>query len=153
MAGHADGDAVAVSGEGRAMSAGIVIVDVSRIGEGRLAEAKTAFGDLAAFVDANEPDAIGYQVHVDEKTAEVTVIQVHPDSTSAERHMTIAGPRFAPFASLLHLERIDVYGEPSDQLLTLLGKKAELLGGAALRVHPTHAGFLRADGGRRDGRA
>ena len=136
------------------MSTAIIVVDTSRIADGKLDDVQAAFRDLAGFVDANEPDAIAYQVHVDEKAAEVTVIQVHPDSTSAERHMIIAGPRFAPFAALLHLERIDVYGEPSEQLLTLLGKKAELLGGAALRVHPTHAGFVRAaDGGRRDGRA
>lgn len=133
--------------------AAIIVVDVSRIADGKLDDVQAAFRDLAAFVDANEPDAIAYQVHLDGAAAEVTVIQVHPDSTSAERHMTTAGPRFAPFASLLHLERIDVYGEPSELLLTLLRKKAELLGGAALRVHPTHAGFVRADGGRRDRRA
>jgi hypothetical protein len=87
---------------------------------------------------------VPYQVHIDEAAGEVTVVQVHPDAASAELHRTVAAPRFAPFAALLKLKRIDVYGAPSDALLAQLRRKAELLGGATLNVHPFHAGFTRA---------
>jgi hypothetical protein len=89
---------------------------------------------------------VAYQVHLDEDGDEVTVLQVHPDTASAELHMTLAGPRFAPFASLLTLQRIDVYGSPSRALLEQLRRKAALLGGAPLAIHRSTAGFARVAG-------
>jgi len=128
------------------MGEALVIVDTSRVAPDRLAEVEAAFRDLAAFVETNEPRAIAYQVHIDVSRSEVTVVQVHPDAASAESHMTVAGPRFAPFASLLRLQRIDVYGTPTHGLLGLLRHKAELLGGATLEVHPLISGFVRGRG-------
>jgi hypothetical protein len=128
------------------MSDALIIVDTSRITEGRRPEVEAAFRALAAFVDENEPRALAYQVHLDETGDEVTVVQVHPDSASAESHMALAGPRFAPFARLLELQRIDVYGAPTAALLDQLRRKANFLGGAPLIVHPLHAGFARQRG-------
>jgi hypothetical protein len=124
----------------------IVIVDTSEIRPGGLVRVKAAMVDLAAFVEANEPRTIGYQVHFDADGTHVTVVQIHPDAASAEFHMTAAAAAFAPFAGLLSLQRIDVYGAPSDALLEQLRNKALLLGGAPLTVHPFHAGFLRPGG-------
>jgi quinol monooxygenase YgiN len=121
----------------------LVIVDTSRISPGKLAEVKAAMTDLARFVVANEPRTAVYQVHLDESGEHVTVIQAHPDAASAEFHMTVAAPAFAPFADLLVLQRIDVYGTPSEALLEQLRRKAHLLGDAPLAVHPMHAGFSR----------
>lgn len=125
------------------MPGSIVIVDTSRISPGRLADVKAAMTELAGFVDANEPRTAVYQVHLNESDEHVTVIQAHPDTRSAEFHMTVAAPAFAPFADLLVLERIDVYGSPSDALLEQLRRKAHLLGDAPLAVHRMHAGFSR----------
>jgi quinol monooxygenase YgiN len=121
----------------------IVIVDTSRISPGKLAAVKAAMTDLAAFVDTNEPRTAAYQVHLDEPGEHVTVIQAHPDAASAEFHMSVAAKAFAPFADLLVLQRIDVYGSPSEALLEQLRRKAHLLGDAPLTVHPMHAGFSR----------
>ena len=88
-----------------------------------------------------------YQVHLDVSGEHVTVIQAHPDAASAEFHMTVAAKAFAPFADLLVLQRIDVYGSPSEALLGQLRRKARLLGDAPLEVHPMHAGFSRFGGG------
>jgi hypothetical protein len=128
------------------MSNALVIVDTSRVAEGRRPDVERAFRELAAFVEENEPRALAYQVHFDEAGNDVTVVQAHPDSASAESHMDLAGPRFAPFAGLLQLQRIDVYGTPSAALLDQLRRKATLLGGAPLTVHPFHAGFARLPG-------
>jgi quinol monooxygenase YgiN len=127
----------------RAVPGSIVIVDTSRISPGRLAEVKAAMTELAAFAEANESRTAVYQVHLDESGEHVTVIQAHPDAASAEFHMTVAAPAFAPFADLLVLQRIDVYGSPSEALLEQLRRKAHLLGDAPLAVHPMHAGFSR----------
>ena len=125
------------------MSGSIVIVDTSRIKPGKRAEVKTAMTELAGFVDANEPQTALYQVHIDESGEHVTVFQAHPDAASAEFHMTVAAPAFAPFADLFVLQQIDVYGSSSEGLLDQLRRKAHLLGDAPLAVHPMHAGFSR----------
>lgn len=125
------------------MPGSVVIVDTSRISPGRLGDVKAAMTDLAGFVDANEPRTALYQVYLDEPGEHVTVLQAHPDAASAEFHMTVAAAAFAPFAKLLVLQQIDVYGSPSEALLEQLRRKAHLLGDAPLAVHPMHAGFSR----------
>jgi hypothetical protein len=121
----------------------VVIVDTSLISPGKLADVKAAMTVLAGFVEANEPRTGVYQVHLDQSGEHVTVIQAHPDAASAEFHMTVAARAFAPFAGLLVLQRIDVYGDPSEALLEQLRRKAHLLGDAPLEVHALHAGFSR----------
>jgi quinol monooxygenase YgiN len=121
----------------------IVVVDTSEIGEGKLEELRRAVAELAEFVEANEPDPISYQVFFTDDGGWMTVLQVHPDSESMERHMEIAGPVFARFADLLVLKMIDIYGSPSEKVLEQLRRKAELLGTATVTVHAQQAGFAR----------
>ncbi|RJQ54163.1 MAG: hypothetical protein C4521_04740 [Actinobacteria bacterium] len=131
------------------MSEPIVIVDVSEILEGKLEELKAAAGELAEFVEANEPRALAYDIYLD--GSHMTVLQAHPDSQSAEFHMEVAGPAFRKFTELLKLERIDVYGGPSARLLSRLRRKAEMLGDGTVVVHGREAGFFRlAAAGRRE---
>jgi hypothetical protein len=75
----------------------------------------------------------------------MTVAQVQPDSEAMERHMEIAGPAFAKFASLLNLISIDVYGKCSDSLRERLIQKAQLLGSGRVTIHHEQAGFSRLD--------
>jgi hypothetical protein len=125
------------------MSEPIVFVDTSDIREGALEGLRAAVGDLAAFVEANEPDTISYEVFFSDDGRRMTVLQVHPDSASMERHMEIAGPIFARFADLLTLRTVDVYGTPSEKVVDQLRRKAELLGTATVEVHDLQAGFAR----------
>lgn len=121
----------------------IVSVDTSEIREGMHEELRAAVSDLAAFVEANEVDPLSYQVYFSEDGRRMTVVQVHPDAASMERHMEVAGPLFARFADLLTLRTVDVYGNPSEEVLTRLRRKAELLGTATVSVHDLQAGFAR----------
>jgi len=121
----------------------IVVVDTSEIGEGKLEELRRAVAELAEFVEANEPDPISYQVFFTDGGGWMTVLQVHPDSASMERHMEVAGPVFAKFADLLVLRTIDIYGSPSEKVVEQLRRKAELLGTATVAVHDREAGFAR----------
>jgi hypothetical protein len=73
----------------------------------------------------------------------MTVLQVHSDSASMERHMEVAGPVFAKFADLLVLRTIDIYGSPSERVVEQLRRKPELLGTATVTVHDRQAGFAR----------
>jgi quinol monooxygenase YgiN len=121
----------------------IVIVDTSDIHEGKLDELRRAVAELAEFVEANETGTISYQVFFGDDDRQMTVLQIHPDSASMERHMEVAGPVFAKFADLLVLRTIDIYGSPSEKVLELLRRKAELLGTASVAVHDRQAGFAR----------
>lgn len=121
----------------------IVAIDTSEVREGQLEDVKAAIKELAEFVDANEPRPIAYNAYLDESSNRLTVLQVHPDSASLEHHMRIAGPAFAGFSELIRMQTMDVYGEPSDELLGLLRQKAQMLGDIPVVVHTRHAGFVR----------
>jgi ribonucleotide monophosphatase NagD (HAD superfamily) len=125
------------------MSEPLISLDTSLIGDGRLDELKEAVAELVEFVRSNEPRPIAYEIYFDEAGSRMTVVQVHPDSTSMEYHMTVAGPAFAGFAELITLSTLDVYGKPSEELLELLHRKVQMLGDATVIVHDLQAGFAR----------
>jgi hypothetical protein len=125
------------------MSDPIVFVDTSDIREGKVEELRRAVAELAEFVETDEADPISYQVFFSDDGRLMTVLQVHPDSASMERHMEVAGPVFARFAGLLELRTIDIYGSPSARVVDQLQRKAELLGTATVSVHDRQAGFVR----------
>jgi hypothetical protein len=124
----------------------LVVVDSSEIRPGRLEDVKAALAELAEFVEASEAEPLVYGVYFDEAESRMTVVQVHPSSASMELHLDVAGPRFRKVADMLVLSNVDVYGAPSDTVLQQLRRKAELLGGAPVRVHELHAGFMRERG-------
>ena len=121
----------------------LIVVDTSKIREGKREELQRGIGELAAFVETNETDPFSYQVFFGKDGHLMTVLQVHPDSASMERHMELAGPVFARFADLVILRTVDIYGSPSEKVVELLRRKAELLGSATVTVHDRQAGFAR----------
>lgn len=125
------------------MAEPLIVLDTSEIREGKREELERGIVELAAFVEANETDPISYQVFFGDDGRVMTVLQVHPDSASMERHMELAGPVFAKFADLVVLRTIDIYGSPSEKVLDQLRRKAELLGTATVIVHDRQAGFTR----------
>ena len=127
----------------RAMEEPLIVLDTSEIREGKREELEHGIADLAAFVETNEADPISYQVFFGKDGHLMTVLQVHPDSASMERHMELAGPVFARFADLVILRTVDIYGSPSEKVVELLRRKAELLGTATVTVHDRQAGFAR----------
>jgi hypothetical protein len=112
---------------------------------GALAVLKPAVDELAAFVEANVPPLIAYNVYLNDERTRMTVIHVHRDSASLEYHLNVGGPAFRKLADLITLSSIDVFGAPSPVALDLLNDKARLLGGEAANVvvHEWQAGFAR----------
>ncbi|MEV5969401.1 hypothetical protein [Streptomyces sp. NPDC051921] len=118
-------------------------VDHSDLREGRLAEARSAMRDLAAFIEENEPRLIAYRFFVDEAQATMTLLAVHPDSAALESHLELGGPKFRAFAELIRMRSIDLYGRPSPAVVEGLRQKAAMLGGGTVTVHSPEAGFSR----------
>lgn len=125
------------------MSAPIIYVDQSKIRDGKFKELRTAMNDLIAFIEANEPQLIGYNVYFSDDRQRMTVIHVHADAASLDFHMKVAGQKFPRFAEFIRLAAIDIYGVPSNDLLEQLRRKAQILGSGAVRVHMHHDGFAR----------
>ena len=121
----------------------LIVVDTSKIRDGKLEALRAAVVELVEFVEANEAEPLAYCVYFDEAGTTMTVIQVHPSSESFERHMEIAGPVFRKFADLLTLSRIDFYGKPSSIAVDQMRRKAELLGNAPVVVNDLQTGFMR----------
>lgn len=125
------------------MGAPLIYIDTSRVHEGALPRLREAIAELAAFVEQNEPRIVAYSVYFSEAGDQMTVTHIHDDAASLDYHMEVAGPQFAPFAELLTLQSIHVYGEPTEWALEQLRRKVEMLGTGEVVVHPAHAGFGR----------
>jgi quinol monooxygenase YgiN len=126
------------------MSDAIVYVDRSEVREGALEELKAAVKELVDFIEANEPWLLAYNVYFSDDGTRMSVVHVHLDSASLERHMEVAGPVFRQFVELVTLSSIHIYGEPSATLLKQVDEKARLLGrDVVVVVDALHAGFTR----------
>ena len=128
------------------MSDPIVYLDRSRVRPGKLAELRRAIDDLVGFIEEQEPQLLSYGFHLDEDASRMTVVAVHPDAASVERHMEVGGEAFRGFAELIEMEGIEVYGEPTDHMLEQLRQKAAALGESGrVVVDRQYAGFSRLD--------
>ena len=124
------------------MPEAIVYIDRSTIRSGKLEELRVAIDDLVGFIEAREPQLLHYAFHVDEERSQMTVVAVHPDTASVERHMDVGAEAFRAFADLIEMQGIEVYGPASERMLRQLEEKAADLGehGQVL-VNGAYAGF------------
>lgn len=120
----------------------IVYIDHSHIRGDRIDVLKAGVQRLVEFIDAREPQLISYGFYIDEDAARMTVVAVHPDSESLERHMEIGSAEFRKLAHLVTLTAIECYGRPSERALEQLREKAAALGdGGAVVSIERFAGF------------
>ena len=120
----------------------IVYIDHSQIREDSVDELKAGLRRLVEFIDPREPQLITYGFYIDEDASSMTVVAVHPDSESLERHLDIGGAEFRKLADLLTLTGIECYGRPSERAMEQLRRKADALGdGGAIVSVDRFAGF------------
>jgi hypothetical protein len=124
----------------------VIYIDRSDVQEGRWDELKAGIRNLVAFVDRHQPQMVAYGFYLDEDSHQMTVVSVHPDSASLERHMDIGGPEFKKLGSFIDLQEIEVFGRLSERAVGLVQQKAAALGdGGAVTGHELFAGFDRID--------
>lgn len=121
----------------------IIYIDRSEVHEGKLDQLKAGVGRLAEIAEREEPQLVSYGFHIDDAAHRMTVVVVHPDSTSLELHMEMLAAEFRKLAPLLTLRSIEVFGRVSEKAMTLLRKKAADLGEAGVVVRERTAGFSR----------
>jgi hypothetical protein len=129
----------------------VIYIDRSDVHEECWSELKAGVRALVGFVDAHQPQMATYAVYLDEDTHQMTVVSVHPDSASLERHVEIGGPEFKKLAPFLQLREIEVFGHLSDRAAELVRQKAATLGdGGVVVIHEQFAGFDRLPRAPRD---
>jgi Antibiotic biosynthesis monooxygenase len=123
----------------------LVYVDTSEVRPEGLEQLRRAVDELAEFVEANVPEVLSYNVYLSDDGSKMTVVHIHADSSSLEKHLEIGGPAFRRFADLVTLKSIHLYGEPSSKALEQLREKARSLGSGVVVVHTPAAGFSRLE--------
>ena len=120
----------------------IVYVDRSVIRSPDIAGLRQALAGLTEFVREREPQLLLYGFEIDEQTATMRVIAVHPDAASLALHLSIGGPEFRKVGAYIELQvavavalqEILVFGTPTDTVRQQLLDKAAMLG-TDVRVH------------------
>jgi hypothetical protein len=121
----------------------IVYIDRSDVSEDRKQGLKAGIRRLVDVIQSREPQLISYAFHLDDESAVMTVVAVHPDSASLELHLEIGRTEFHKLADMITLRQIAVYGSVSDKARAMLQEKATMLGGSDVTVHERFAGFDR----------
>jgi hypothetical protein len=121
------------------MSEAFVYVGTWTIKEGKFEEARDWMTEHADLIEASEPRMIAFHVYFDEERGKASVVQVHPDSASMERHMEV----IAEHVSGAVIESEQYYGPMSDSLSETLAK-FEAPGTTVTKMPVHEAGFTRS---------
>ena len=125
----------------------IVYIDRSVIRSPDIAGLRGALAGLTEFVREREPQLLLYGFDVDEPTATMRVIAVHPDTASLALHLAIGGPEFRKAGAYIDLQEITVFGAVPDAIREQLRAKAAALGTAAqVHIRELASGFDRIAG-------
>ena len=119
------------------MQGPLIFIATNRLKPGRLDSERARVPGLVEFVEANEPRLIAFNEYVNEAGDEVSVVQVHPDAAS---HIAIVAEQArAAYAETLDATvRIQVFGQPSEEMLAALKRQAGE--GVEIALHTEHLG-------------
>jgi hypothetical protein len=128
------------TGQGGGVKGPLIFIATNRLKPGRLDSERARVPGLVEFVEANEPRLIAFNEYVNEAGDEVSVVQVHPDADSMEAHIAIVAQRArAAYAETLDATvRIQVFGQPSEEMLAALKQQAGE--GVEIALHTEHLG-------------
>jgi NAD(P)-dependent dehydrogenase (short-subunit alcohol dehydrogenase family) len=127
----------------------LIFLATNRLKPGRLDAERRRVPGLVEFVEQNEPQLIAFNEYVNEDGTEVTVVQVHPDAASVQKHLGIIGERAAEAykETLDATLAIQIFGPVGPQMLDTM--RAQTGEGVSLTVATEHlGGFTRTTAGR-----
>jgi quinol monooxygenase YgiN len=125
----------------------VIYIDHSTIRPGKTDRLRAGVEELVSFIRAREPQLLHYGFYIDEEASRMTVVAVHPDTESVERHMELGGAAFRELGDAIVMTGIEVYGPSSERMLEQLHEKAADLGEhGSVTVCPIDVGFSTFDG-------
>ena len=122
----------------------LIFVATNRLKPGQL-DAERRVPDLIEFVEQNEPQLIAFNEYVNDNGTEVTVVQVHPDAASMQKHLGIIRERAAQAYddTLDATLAIQIFGPVDPQMLSTM--RTQTGEGVSLTVATEHlGGFTRS---------
>jgi NAD(P)-dependent dehydrogenase (short-subunit alcohol dehydrogenase family) len=123
----------------------LIFVATNRLKPGRLDAERRRVPGLVEFVEQNEPQLIAFNEYVNDDGTEVTVVQVHPDAASMQKHLGIIGERAAQAydETLDATLAVQIFGPVDPQMLNTM--RAQTGEGVSLTVATEHlGGFTRS---------
>jgi hypothetical protein len=108
------------------MAGPIIFVATNLLKEGALEMERARVPELVDFVKREEPQVLAFNEYLNETGEEVTVVQIHPDAASLEKHLGVIADhaRRAYEETLDRTVRIQVFGELPEGILTALREQA-----------------------------
>jgi hypothetical protein len=131
------------------MAGPFIFMSQSKIKEGGLDGFKKALGEMAEFVEANEPRVIAFEAYLSDDDTEVTGVQVHPDADSMALHMQVAFEKIMEFDQYLETQSVEVYGMPNDAVLAMMKQINDQAAGSGMALkfrNKPVGGFTRGAG-------
>jgi len=122
----------------------LVFVATNRLKEGALELERRRVRELVDFVERTKPQVIGFNEYLNEAGDEVTVVQIHPDAASLEKHIAVIADhaRRAYEETLDRTVRIQVFGELPEPIAD--GLRAQAGSGVEIITNAEHlGGFIR----------
>lgn len=126
------------------MSQPFIYINNARIKEGTFDEVQ---GFVKRFLDTlkeHEPQIIAFHVFANEEMTEVTIIQVHPDTASMDRHMEVLQEKLSEYeakalgSGMFEFTHAGYYGTPNEAALAM----DRGIAGLDIDIKPIHvAGF------------
>ena len=119
----------------------LIFIATNRLKEGALETGRRRVPELVEFVEREEPQVVAFREYLSESGDEVTVVQIHPDAASLEKHLGLIADhaRRAYEETLDRTVRGQVFGDLPDPIAESLRRQAsegveivfhtELLGG------------------------
>ncbi|MEQ4205244.1 antibiotic biosynthesis monooxygenase [Actinopolymorpha sp. B17G11] len=125
------------------MTTPFIFVTTHEVDPRRQDEFRALTAEYTEFVRANEPTMLAHHTYLDPERSEVSLVQIHKDAASADRHLQLVEPMLARAGELSRPVRVEVYGEPGPVVAKALRANADR--GVVVTVSPaTLPGFTRA---------
>ena len=122
------------------VSPGIVFVGRYRIAAGSSGDWLAANREMTEFVEESLPAVIAFDAYLSEDGTEATSIHVHRDADSFEQYLVAAASRIGHGAQVVQVLAIDLYGEPSAEVV----QRLRGMGSWPVTVHSHVNGFGRS---------
>lgn len=109
-----------------------VFITTHRIEPDGREEFMTLHRDYVHFVEENEPGMLGHFTYLNADGTEVSLVQLHTDAESADRHLEAIAPHLAAVGHLVENTAIEVYGNPGPTVQAALARNRDA--GVAVRI-------------------
>ena len=119
------------------MSAPFIVRSVSRIHPGNADDYKPVVAEFCRLVEDREQRLHGFDMYVSEDGSPEVVLQIHPDAESMQHHLEVMGDKVLETFAVTDFERLEIYGEPNDELREWLARVSQ-----GLESNPTALGRI-----------